>query len=355
MHLPSHKLNPKHRDALRSVLERKSAQVFAVHGAAPEHHLLGSLSKKKKWEFGMLTVSLTAGLVVFAIFTYTQPSSTEKFIAEAEAAYKAQPANEDGVVHQKYIAQYDNGDGTTHDVTFETWTHADAYANIVSSTDEIFDKHVEFTDSTAKRRGFELHPVPGQIFAAENWQGEEDTQATFCTVNSADIPHADDTASASNATVAFEKGAATQSRADAIAKILQSKNVKDLGEHDGVRSFQITTDDLVYVYSFDPKTYALKKYTEALTQTDQFGNPTYTNTYEYLVDETLDVSPLDLPIFNDVSGLTEIVLAELPVPNLDQLPTGCYDQQGTKVGDVQFTVTADGDLQFSSMLSSGGN
>jgi len=346
MQIPQHPINPKHRDALRSVLARKSAQVLASSDHAAANSSIGffrHISKKRKWEFGMTGLTLATGLAIAAIILVRQPLlSTQEFIEAAQAAYRAQPLNENGIVHQKYVVRYDDATTAANTMTIESWSHKDGYANIMTdATGKVMNKRVAFVDPSGIWRGFDSNPLPDEIITAPQQSTRE---AIFCTVNSADLSDNHTTASASTMTRALENGAATQSRTDAIEQILQSTNVKDLGERDGSRCFQITTDDFVYVYSFDPKTYALKEYTEEPNHPNHFGQSLYTNSYEYLIDETLDARPLDLPIFSDLTGLTEVVLNGSPIPNIDQLPTGCYNEHGEAITTTRIMLTDDGSV-----------
>lgn len=373
MNIPSHNLNSQHRDALRSVLERKSVLVYADNRNHNRNNatvpvggvrgFLHSMSTRKKWGIGMTAFSLSTGIAIAVIIASGQPQlgnvttlanlnnlatitnlAPRDFIAAAQAVDQADTTNQNGVVHQRYVMHMEGPDTATENMTIERWLHNGepfAAADIVTFADGHTEKTVEVTHNDGTRHMYTDQPVEVAATAEDAPPPPDPEDTTHCIVNPNDYPELQGDAERQEITNALEVPA-SRTRQAILEDLSTNPNVTDLGEQDGTRRLRVsTTEDITLVYAFDSTTYALQEYTESRT-----SEPAYTYTYTYLVDETLDVQPGELPIFTDLNGLTEMAV-DSNEPDLNGKPSGCYDNNGERIGDVYVEFCEDGSMSMS--------
>ncbi len=260
--------------------------------------------------------------------------SLADFISSAQAAVEHHP---DQILHQYYTTTY-QFDGTPETHQMERWIGNQYYADAVyDASGNLQDKHVEVYDAAAgAQRGYDLHPIDPITNPIDVTQMDS---TGVCGINMGDFAELAPMQQVSHFNDAFSSYN-METRFELLAKLLDEQIVIDLGTVNGQRGVEVTAANVRHQYWFDAATYQLKSYIE-------YNNDGSIERQEsYSIDEYLDQSADQLPIFTDLTGLTEIHLysaGNLGNDFFETHPTGCYDQNGNPLLETTFDVQVDDD------------
>jgi len=287
--------------------------------------------------FQKATNHQTNPLTLANVTQVAQNLSLNDFISAAQAAAADNAVRHvDQVLHQKYTQMFLVGGQPVHDI-YESWRGNKNYADVVTSpTGNIQEKFVSVTDAQGKQRGYDLHPTD-PITNPVDEAVMADTG--ICGFNLNDIPELSFEVQLSQLNGALSNPDQTQ-RISILQTMIDDGKVTDLGEQNGVRGLEVSAHGQRYQYWFDTNTFRMKSYKEF----DAHNN--VQRDEEYQVDEYLTESENSLPIFTDLTGLTEIHMypSSLPDNFFETHPSGCYNADGTPSTTSQETkpvVTVD--------------